>query len=217
MLFLFKALLGVATIGGGVVLPVAMSQSGTDTGTKTLQEHARESGKALGETVNRLVGSLVELRRKEQAKSQENGNFSAVFKDLQDKGCQLIQNPAGSKDDFHALYACKKNKKDKSQKTSFYYLGSRDSVKVMGRDALKEITTATYKSDGQLMFALKDSNQQISISVVADNEGGWSYFNNVNLSDKCQIETRMLGGEDLRCELVDKNNSRSFFYNFSIF
>ncbi|AFN65076.1 hypothetical protein WEN_01405 [Mycoplasma wenyonii str. Massachusetts] len=215
MLFIVKALLGAATIGGGVVLPVAMSQSGS---SKNLQESARESAQALGGTINRLVGSLVETGRRERAKYQENSNFSAVFKELDDKNCQLVQNPAGSRDDFHALYACKKNKKDKNEKTSFYYLGARDSVKEMGRGSLKEITTAEYSDDGQVFFNFKDGSGRISISVAKGEEkGGWTYFNNVNLSDKCQIETKMLGGDDLRCELVDSSNNKAFYYNFAIF
>ncbi|WP_238530705.1 hypothetical protein [Mycoplasma wenyonii] len=40
----------------------------------------------------------------------------------------------------------------------------------MGRESLKEITTAEYRNDGQVIFGLKDSNNRIYISIAKGRE-----------------------------------------------
>lgn len=164
MLPIIKALIGLAGAGFGAAVPIAINKiSGSLPGAK--------------ENVSKVLNSVsslnsVERVRREITEDMENRNILASFEYLKNKNCKLIQNPVSSHDQFHSLYACKGSNKE----ANFYYLGSRDTSKIDGEKAIKEVETINYekleKGAAQLSLKFKGGGQEIRLNVVEQGEGG---------------------------------------------
>ncbi|AHC40233.1 hypothetical protein OVS_01740 [Mycoplasma ovis str. Michigan] len=63
-----------------------------------------------------------------------------------------------------------------------------------------------------------EGNSKVNLTIPKQDGGGWSYFRNVNLSEKRNLKTPMLGRDLLVCnQLKDPNDNSDFSYVFSIF
>ncbi|RAO94892.1 hypothetical protein DNK47_02560 [Mycoplasma wenyonii] len=200
MLFLFKALIGVAGIGAGVAVPVVVNKIQSSVTTV-----AEETGKVIG-GINRSV-----TERRENTKVSEALGF------LNSNKCKRFTNPANSNDSFGALYACKEDGKD-----SFYYLGSNSDVRNNGASSAKKVRSVNYeKGTGDtatLSLGLVEGNGEIKLSIPDQGGGGWANFKNVDLINDCKVINPETGASSLNCTLKDSERTSGFSsYNFSIF
>lgn len=208
MLAFLKFVIGVGGIGAGVAVPVVVNKitSGTGAVVKTINE-----------------SHLVKAIRQEVTEKKENEKVIEAFKDLQQKDCQLVNNPKNQNDSFEALYACREGGDKKSSVAHFYYLGKREDVKKNGVSEVKKVKSLSYKEESnsyKISLTLENaggshSTNVVELAVEDQNKGGWANFSNVNLSSSCRIVKPLLGRDVLECNL-SQDGGKTSLYSFGV-
>lgn len=203
MSLLWKWALGAIGIGGGASTPAVINKI------------ARVVPRKVTKVVSQVSG-LSNLQEK-AIESKEDKNVQKALKEIIQRECRSIKNPHPQKlnNGFEELYACKSGTNGKAD---FYYFGSRDSFNLDSESHLSKVTKVNYQEiqgqdNAQLVLTL-DDGKTVNWNIVS--ESGWKYFKDINLSEKCEIKSKLIGGDDLYCQLQETDGS-TFYYRFSVF
>ncbi|AFN64845.1 hypothetical protein WEN_00190 [Mycoplasma wenyonii str. Massachusetts] len=206
MLFVIKALLGTGVIGGGIVAPIALSQSSK----RSEVSLAEELGTTFGKTVANLGNVFFEV----SAREATNQKIRLALGEIDQKKCALLQNQANSEYWFNALYAC--NKDDRGN-VDFYYLSSESAFKANNETKfIKKVSSVNYVEENdttaKLVLAFEDGSTH-NWSVVSGSM--WKDFKNVNIGEQCKVKNS--GENYLRCVIRDAGSNNYFTHLFQPF